>query len=191
MRAAPPLRSLEGGRRRARDVRRLAKVDPRTRRAHAALRVGVLRYMLSGDLLTLATSPVVYSLLLPMAILDMWVTAFQAVCFRAWGIPRVRRGRYLVFDRRKLAYLNALEKVNCVFCGYATGVLAYVREVASRTEQYWCPIRHGRRVRDPHARYADFAAYGDADAYRRLLPALRRGLASSPGVSGHARRPGS
>jgi len=46
-----------------------------------------------------------------------------------------------------------------------------VREVAGRTEQYWCPIRHARRVRGPHAHYREFVDYGDAEAYRtRLIP---------------------
>ena len=28
----------------------------------------------------------------------------------------------------------------CARRGYANGLMAYVREVAVRTEQYWCPI---------------------------------------------------
>lgn len=172
----------------ARRLRRLAQHDPRVRHAHRGARVGLLAYVTGGDLPTLLTAPVVYTLLLPMALLDVWVTLFQSVCFRAWGLQRVSRRPYLVFDRQKLAYLNAVERINCVFCGYANGVLAYVREVAARTEQYWCPIRHGRRVRDPHDHYSNFVAYGDAEAYRRDLPALRRALATSHGVRGHARR---
>lgn len=172
----------------ARRLRRLAQHDPRVRHAHRAARVGLLRYVMGGNLRTLLTAPMVYSLLLPMAMLDAWVTLFQSICFRAWGLPRVSRRPYLVFDRHKLAYLNLVERLNCVFCGYANGVLAYVREVSARTEQYWCPIRHGRRVRDPHDHYSTFVPYGDAEAYRRDLPALRRALATPHGVDGHARR---
>lgn len=164
------------GRRRMRLLRRLALYDSGVRHAHRDARVGLFSYVVRGDLPTLVTAPVVYSLLVPMALLDAWVTFYQAVCFRAWALPRVRRRPYFVFDRQKLAYLNALERVNCVFCGYANGVIAYVREVAARTEQYWCPIRHGRRVRDPHDRYERFVDYGDAEAYRRRLPALRHAL---------------
>jgi hypothetical protein len=102
--------------------------------------------------------------------------ALQQVCFRAWGVARVPRSGYLVIDRHRLAYLNGIEKLNCVFCGYANGLLAYVREVAARTELYWCPIRHGRLVRSPHARYRHFTRYGDARAYRLGLPRLRETL---------------
>jgi hypothetical protein len=180
--AARHLSASTGGRQRERQLRRLAQHDPGVRHAHRYARIGLFEYLIGGDLPTLVTAPVVYSLLVPMALLDGWVTLFQAICFRAWGLPPVQRRPYFVFDRYRLVYLNGLERLNCVFCGYANGVLGYVREVAARTEQYWCPIRHGRRVRDPHARYRDFAAYGDADAYRRDLPSIRHALRS------HARR---
>jgi hypothetical protein len=126
--------------------------------------------------LTILTAPLVYSLIVPVALLDLWVTIYQAVCFRAYGIARVRRSAYIVIDRHALAYLNGVEKLNCVFCGYANGVFAYVREVAGRTEQYWCPIRHARRIRAPHSHYPGFVEYGDAEGYRQRLIPLRDAL---------------
>jgi len=57
----------------------------------------------------------------------------------------------------------------CVYCGYANGLIAYVREIAARTEQYWCPIKHARPIPAPHARYRVFFEYGDARAYRQEL----------------------
>ena len=63
-----------------------------------------------------------------------------------------------------------------LYCGYANGVLTYVREVAARTEQYWCPIRHAKRTRGAHAHYREFVDYGDAEGYKRQLPALRAEL---------------
>ena len=56
-------------------------------------------------------------------------------------------------------------------------LLAYVREVAARTEQYWCPIKHARPAPAPHRHYQQFLDYGDARGYRRELPAIRRALA--------------
>jgi hypothetical protein len=125
---------------------------------------------------TLLTAPVIYSMIVPFLILDAWVSIYQAICFRAWALGRVRRRDHFVLDRHKLAYLNGLERVNCLYCSYATGVVAYVREVAARTEQYWCPIRHARRVREPHSRDDSFAPYGDPDAYRASLSTLRAAL---------------
>ena len=140
------------------------------------LKQGVLAYIREGSLLSLLTAPVIYSLLLPLAVLDAWVTIYQWVCFPIYGIVRVRRGSYFLIDRHRLAYLNAIEKVHCTFCSYANGVIAYVREVAARTEQYWCPIKHARPVPTPHTRYELFFDYGNATRYRRELAALRRTL---------------
>ncbi len=132
-----------------------------------------MRYLLSSDLATLATAPMIYSVAIPFALLDLWVSAYQAVCFRAWNVGRVRRRDYIAIDRHRLAYLNGIEKFNCLFCSYANGLTAYVREIAARTEAYWCPIRHARRVRGTHDRYSAFAAYGDSRAYRQQLAAFR------------------
>lgn len=141
--------------------------------AHQRLKQRLPAFLRESNLRTIATAPVIYSLIVPVALLDLWVTLYQAVCFRGYGITRVRRSAYIVIDRHELAYLNAVEKFNCVFCGYANGVFAYVREVAGRTEQYWCPIRHAKRVRAPHSQYREFIEYGDAEGYRRRLIPLR------------------
>ena len=97
-------------------------------------------------LLTALTTPVIFALAIPLALLDLFVTAYQRVCFPVYGIERVRRARYFTLDRHRLPYLSALEKVNCTYCSYANGVLAYAREVTARTESYWCPIKHARPV---------------------------------------------
>ena len=133
-------------------------------------------FLRHGSLLNLLTTPIIYSLSLPFLLLDLWVTAYQWVCFPVYGIALVRRQRYLVIDRHKLAYLNAIEKANCTYCSYANGVLAYVREVAARTEQYWCPIKHSRRITATHGRYHRFFDYGDGAGYRHGLALVRKGL---------------
>jgi hypothetical protein len=147
-------------------------------RRHAELRRGLARYVLGARPLVILSAPLIYSLIVPFALLDLWVSLYQAVCFRVYGIPQVRRSQFLVFDRAGLKYLNAVEKLNCAYCSYANGVIAYVREVASRTEQYWCPIKHARRVLDAHARYPHFAEFGDGERYHAELRRLRAALKS-------------
>ena len=88
--------------------------------------------------------------------------------------PRVRRADYIVFDRADLPYLNLVEKFNCFYCSYGNGVAAYTREIAARTEQYWCPIKHARRIRAAHDRYPKFFDYGDAEAFQQGLNRLRK-----------------
>ena len=124
------------------------------------------------------TAPVIYSMLLPLLLLDIWISVYQAICFRAYGIARVERRDYIAFDRGRLAYLNWVEALNCAYCAYANGVIAYAREIGSRTEQYWCPIKHALRISDPHQRYYEFLEFGDAEGYRTRLAAFRELLAA-------------
>jgi hypothetical protein len=147
---------------------------------HQRAKQGIPRFLRESSILNLLTAPIIYSMIVPVGLLDLWITLYQAACFPAYGIARVRCSTYIVIDRQHLAYLNAIEKVNCVYCSYANGVFAYVREIAGRTEQYWCPIRHARRVRAPHTHYRHFVDYGDADGYHRRLIALRHDLDKEP-----------
>jgi hypothetical protein len=134
---------------------------------HRELKTRLSSYILKAPPLMILTAPVIYALIIPFVMLDLFVTVYQFICFPVYGIPKVRRSSYLVFDRHHLAYLNALEKFNCAYCSYGNGIIAYVREVASRTEQYWCPIKHARRLIGAHARCAMFSDYGDAEGFRR------------------------
>ena len=150
--------------------------DEEVDRAHRAFRQSVPAFIRESSVITILTAPVIYSVFVPFALLDIWITLYQWVCFPVYGIARVHRRRYIVIDRRKLAYLNGIEKLNCTYCSYANGVIGYVREVAARTEQYWCPIKHARPIPTPHSRYHLFFDYGDAKRYRHELAALRRAL---------------
>jgi hypothetical protein len=107
-------------------------------------------------------------------LLDLMASLYHAVCFPLLRIPKVRRSDYFAYDRHHLAYLNLLEIINCTYCAYGNGLVAYLREIVSRTEQYWCPIKHAQRVHGTHHRYRNFVEYGDAEAYRRELKNLRK-----------------
>lgn len=122
------------------------------------------------------TSPVLYVLAVPLVLLDLAVTVYQTVCFPGYGIAKVSRSKYIIHDRHHLGYLNSIEKLNCFYCAYANGLIAYVREVAARTEQYFCPIKHLARRPMPHERYPNFFEYGDAQAYRKGLQQIREDL---------------
>lgn len=118
--------------------------------------------------------PFIYPVL--MLMLDAFVTVYQWVCFPLCGRPRVKRSSCFVYDRTHLAYLNWLEKINCAYCAYGNGLMAYGREVVGLTEKYWCPIKHARRRMQAHAHDHDFADYGDAENYRAELTRLRAEL---------------
>lgn len=146
---------------------------------HKRLRKGLLSFLRDSTFGGLMISPFVYFLIVPFVILDLSVSLFQRICFSVWGIARVPRREFIVLDRQHLAYLNGIEKLNCVYCGYANGVIAYVREVAGRTEQYWCPIKHAIRRRSAHPRYHQFADYGDSEGFRARLEKFREDVRNS------------
>jgi hypothetical protein len=164
------------------------RFDRQLRSAQRRLKQSIPSYIRQGSLLSLLTAPAIYSLIVPLVVLDLWVTAYQWALFPIYGVSRVPRRAYFVIDRHKLAYLNGIERVNCTICSYANGQMAYVREVAARTEQYWCPIKHARVIRTPHERYHLFFDYGDAEAYRTELVRLRQALHRETRHAGKTRR---
>ena len=143
---------------------------------HRKLKVGLLRWLGDASLRNLASAPFIYAMILPFALLDAFVSTYQAICFPLYRIPKVPRSRYIVIDRHQLSYVNAIEKLNCVYCGYINGLIAYVREISARTEQYWCPIKHARKVLDPHRRYARFADFGDSEGFQNHVARMRESL---------------
>jgi len=118
---------------------------------------------------------------LPAAFLfDLMMTLFQSLCFPIYGIPHVQRGDYIILDRHALPYLNLVEKLNCEYCAYVNGLLAYTWEIAGRTEQYWCPIKHARKMTTIHLRYVKFLEYGDGAGYREHIEKTRMDFEDLP-----------
>lgn len=131
-------------------------------------------YVVEARIGVAVTAPLVYGCFFAFAFLDASISLYQAVCFPIYEIPKARRGDYMRFDRAKLRYLNLLERFNCLYCSYANGVIAFATEVAARTEQHWCPIRHNERPRRAHDRYDHFLPYHDEEAYRKRSESVRQ-----------------
>lgn len=109
-----------------------------------------------------------------LIVLDIFVAIYQFVCFPIYGIERVKRSEYiLIFDRNKLQYLNILEKIGCMYCGYANGALLYLKEVAGRTEKYWCGVMHenksGFKVQADQVKQ-EFAKFNDQKDFDAKYP---------------------
>jgi hypothetical protein len=147
------------------------------RQVHRRLKRGLLRWLTTDRPQNLITGPIIYAMVVPLAILDVFVTLYQASCFPIYGIAKARRGDYIAFDRHQLGYLNVIERFHCEYCAYATGVIGYLSEIAARTEQYFCPIKHARRLLGTHDRYARFLEYGDPADYHARLEEFRAALA--------------
>ena len=145
-----------------------------TRRYHKTLATGIHSYIFKASWLNILTAPLTWLCIVPAVFLDLVAVIYQTICFPVYNIPKVRRSDYIVIDRHALSYLNVIEKLNCIYCGYFNGLIAYVQEIAARTEQHWCPIKHARKIGTIHSRYKKFLEYGDADEYRNKLEKIRR-----------------
>ena len=147
------------------------------REAHRRLKTGFIHWLVTYRPQNLITGPVIYGMIVPLLMLDLFVSFYQAVCFPIYRVAKVRRGDYIVFDRQQLEYLNFIEKFHCTYCAYGSGLVAYVGEIVARTEEYFCPIKHARKVLGMHTRYARFLDYGDAADYEARLEEFRVALA--------------
>ena len=146
------------------------------KQAHRRLKTGFFRWLVTNRPQNLITGPIIYGMIVPLLIIDLFVSFYQAACFPIYGIAKVRRADFIVFDRQQLEYLNFIEKFHCTYCAYSAGLVAYMNEILARTEEYFCPIKHARKVLGSHARYARFLEYGEAMDYEAKLEEFRKAL---------------
>ena len=139
---------------------------------HRLHKISSWRHLRNTRLLVILSSPLIYVCVLHFMLVDASVALYQFDCFPIYGIPKVPRKDYLVFDRGVLGYLNTIEKVGCIYCSYANGLLGWITEIAARTEQHFCPIKHAGRLATAPSRYARYLPYGDARAYRERSDAV-------------------
>ena len=141
---------------------------------HRELKIGLWKYMRSASFLVIITAPVIYFGIIPVIIMDVFVTVYQWICFPVYKIPRVKRSDYFIYERTHLAYLNLIQMINCAYCSYGNGVIAYSREIFARTEQHWCPIKHAKKVLGYHDLYNEFAEFGDAEDFAKKYISERK-----------------
>jgi len=146
------------------------------REAHRKLKTNFFRWLVTNRPQNLVTGPIIYSMVVPLVFLDLFVSFYQWSCFPIYGIAKARRSDYIVFDRRHLGFLNFIEKFHCTYCEYANGLMGYMAEIVARTEQYFCPIKHARKILGTHGRYNRFLDYGDAADYEAKLEEFRQAL---------------
>ena len=138
--------------------------------------MGILRWFVAYRPQNLITGPIIYGMIIPLLVMDFFVSLYQLSCFPIYGITKVRRSDFIVFDRQHLEYLNIIEKFHCTYCAYGTGLVAYMNEILARTEQYFCPIKHARKIIGTHKRYQRFLSYGEAHDYEARLEEYRKAL---------------
>jgi hypothetical protein len=86
--------------------RQRAELAAEFQRRQRSYKIGLLRFIVRARPLVVLTAPVIYLGWIPFLLLDLFVSLYQAVCFPVYGIPKARRGDFLVFDRERLPYLD-------------------------------------------------------------------------------------
>jgi len=125
-------------------------------------------------LLHFLVAPVIYAMVIPSVLLDMVIFIYQHVVFRIFKFEFIKRSDYIIFDHQYLGYLNPVEKLNCLYCSYVNGLMQYASAIAGRTELYFCPIKHAKKVASEHKYYDEFLSYGDGEGYQKNLKTLRK-----------------
>ena len=146
----------------------------------------LLAYFRDIPLLHLFSSPIIYMMVIPAVLLDVTLFIYQQVIFKIYKFKLVKRSDYILYDRQYLGYLNPIEKLNCMYCSYFNGLMHYAVAIGSRTELYFCPIKHAKKIVYEHEYYNDFLAYGDEDKYQTKLEALREEFKTDKKVKGES-----
>jgi hypothetical protein len=91
---------------------RVVQFEEHVLKRHRELKTRLSHYILGARPLLVLAAPLIYSLIIPFVLLDLFISAYQFICFPLFGIPAVRRSDYLVIDQVHLSYLNAIAKIN-------------------------------------------------------------------------------
>jgi len=143
-----------------------------------ALKIGLIQWLKNSSLRSIISIPFIYGMFFPLALMHLTIEIYQAICFPLYNIPKVKRRDYFIADRQQLPYLNIIEKFNCAYCSYGNAVIAYTREIIGRTELYWCPIKHARKVLGTHKHYQQFINFGEYEEYHEKAAKLRADLST-------------
>lgn len=126
------------------------------------------RFKQRGVVTILLAGLVIYAMVVPLLILDVCASVYQAVVFALLKIEKVSRSNYIAFDR-SVPHIGLLDRLHCHYCGYANGLLAWAREIALRTEQYWCPLKHVARELEKSMNHPSYADPADPSALTKKL----------------------
>jgi len=127
----------------------------------------------TAEIRELISFPFIWFMLIPSIILDISLFIYQNTAIRLYKIPLAKRSDYIVFDRKQLAYLNWIQKLDCIYCSYVNWLFQYATEIAWRTEKYWCPIKHARKKSWSHDWEEYFADYGDAEWFKETFCSVK------------------
>ena len=128
-------------------------------------RLGLWALVKRSRPINLITGPIIYSVIVPLLVLDAFVSLYQLLCFPIYKVKPFRRSEFIVFDRQELKYLDWISKFHCTYCAYAVGLIGFVSAVIGATEAYFCPIKHHSKKSHGPVRKYRFVAYEQSDDF--------------------------
>jgi len=130
------------------------------------LKKPIIKTIFTAKIREIISIPFIYSMVIPSLFLDLMLFIYQQTAFRLYNIPIVKRSEYIFYDRNQLDYLNIIQKVNCIYCSYFNWLMSYAVEIWWRTERYWCPIKHAKKINWGHQWQRYFADYWDPNWFK-------------------------
>jgi hypothetical protein len=82
-----------------------------------------LHFCFSSRIRNIAAAISCYMCIFPLLLVDFFLWQFQNIYFRTYDIPLIDRKKYVVIDRYNLKKLTLWQKINCLYCEYANGVV--------------------------------------------------------------------
>jgi len=70
----------------------------------------LFNYITDAKLKHILSTPFIWICIVPVALMDITISLYQAICFPIYGIPKVKRQDYIVFDRQYLNYFESYRK---------------------------------------------------------------------------------
>ena len=140
--------------------------------------LGLIALIKRSRLINLVTGPVIYSMVFPIAILDICISAYQYICFPVYKIKKFKRSDYIIFDRQELRYLDWVSKFHCTYCAYGVGVIDFSKAVIGATEAYFCPIKHDKKNEIINRKIPPYIEFNEPDNFEfdRQLELRRQNL---------------
>lgn len=64
------------------------RFEENLKRVHRELKTGVIAWLRASDIRNVLSAPFVYAMVIPLALLDLFLVVYQAICFSLYRIPR-------------------------------------------------------------------------------------------------------
>lgn len=118
------------------------------------------------EISSILSIPSIWGMFVFFIVFEIVLEIYHQISFRIFRLPTVDRSKYIKIDRHKLNYLSFPDKMRCVYCGYANGVLAYAVKITGDTKKYWYTVKHekdGHFVEPAHQ--IDFVEFSDEEEF--------------------------